>query len=229
MLGPSVFGDLSTFAMVVWATGVPLVIMTVLEVGVRTAAQAGPLWRFRTWQKMMIPLYHQLEAFVLALAAYRGGMSVYLLVVAVAGQNMATNVSDADKATVLVLLGYRALRNWGDWHEVSVQTTLRLRRKRSKSNKPWMDEYNRQLANNSERFFVRMQRCIDTRASQLVLFSAAAAWRFGAAGRIGNFSRQVLGYVLLVAICLEFLARAKAQDVDSFLRVSLKEITRDGL
>ena len=25
------------------------------EVGVRTAAQAGPLWRFRTWQKMMIP------------------------------------------------------------------------------------------------------------------------------------------------------------------------------
>lgn len=31
MLGPSVFGDLSTFAMVVWATGVPLVIMTVLE------------------------------------------------------------------------------------------------------------------------------------------------------------------------------------------------------
>lgn len=46
-----------------------------------------------------------------------------------------------DKATVLVLCAYRVLRTWGDYHGVSVQSTLRFRRREKLRNKPWMDEY----------------------------------------------------------------------------------------
>ncbi len=50
-----------------------------------------------------------------------------------------------DKATVLVLCGYRALRTWGDLHGVSVQSTLRWRRRQARKQKVWMNEYKRHL------------------------------------------------------------------------------------
>ena len=46
-----------------------------------------------------------------------------------------------DKATVLVLCGYRALRTWGDLHGVSVRSTLRWRRRQARKQKVWMNEY----------------------------------------------------------------------------------------
>lgn len=218
MLGPGMFRQLLDFVIWVWVTGAPLAIMTVTEVAVRVSAQGGPLWRWRSWRKVMIPLYHQLEALVLALMAYRGGMSIYLLKVALEAQgDLPAMVSDQDKATVLVLCAYRALRTYGDLHGVSVHQTLQQRRLRAKLNKLWMDEYQQKLQEHRARLVVKIQRMVDRKVPQL-LFLLASLIYCGA--EVFDFVRtsQVLGYVLLVAFGCEFLIRTKAQGGEIFFR-----------
>ncbi|CAE7216166.1 unnamed protein product [Symbiodinium sp. CCMP2456] len=218
MLGPGMFRQLLDFVIWVWVTGGPLAIMTVTEVAVRVSAQGGPLWRWRSWRKVMIPLYHQLEALVLALMAYRGGMGIYLLKLALEAQgNLPAMVSDQDKATVLVLCAYRALRTWGDLHGVSVHQTLQQRRLRAKLNKLWMDEYQQKLQEHRARLVVKIQRMVDRKVPQL-LFLLASLIYCGA--EVFDFVRtsQVLGYVLLVAFGCEFLIRTKAQGGEIFFR-----------
>ncbi|OLP95964.1 hypothetical protein AK812_SmicGene21847 [Symbiodinium microadriaticum] len=237
MLGPGMFRQLLNFVIwarwlistrlvvliedllrEVWVTGGPLAIMTVTEVAVRVSAQGGPLWRWRSWRKVMIPLYHQLEALVLALMAYRGGMSIYLLKVALEAQgDLPAMVSDQDKATVLVLCAYRALRTYGDLHGVSVHQTLQQRRLRAKLNKLWMDEYQQKLQEHRARLVVKLQRMVDRKVPQL-LFLLASLLYCGA--EVFDFVRtsQVLGYVLLMAFGCEFLIRTKAQGGEIFFR-----------
>ncbi|CAE7769230.1 unnamed protein product, partial [Symbiodinium pilosum] len=192
--------------------------MTILEVGVRVTAQGGPLWRWRSWRRMMIPLYHQLEAVVLAVMAFRGGMSIYLLKVALdASVVIPAAVSDQDKATVLVLCIYRALRTWGDCHGVSVHQTLQQRRRRAKMNKLWMDEYQHRLEEHRARLAVRIQHMVDTRAPQLFFLMATLAYCWAEFYDFVQTSR-VLGYVLLFAFGCEFLIRTKAQGGEIFFR-----------
>lgn len=218
MLGPSRFEGFTSFVLFVWFTGAPLAVMTILEVCIRVSVQAGPIWRFKSWRRMMIPLFHQLEAFVMAVMAFRGGMSIYLLLVAFLGDQFPTSVSDQDKATVLVLCGYRALRTWGDFHGVSVQSTLRWRRRQARRQKFWMNEYKRQLEEHRQLFFVRMQRCVDNRISQLALFFATVFYCFVEFQDAFPLTSLFWGYMLIGAFFCEFLARAKAQGGEYFFR-----------
>ena len=166
----------------------------------------------------MIPLYHQLEAVVLAVMAFRGGMSIYLLKVALdASVVIPASVSDQDKATVLVLCIYRALRTWGDCHGVSVHQTLQQRRRRAKMNKLWMDEYQHRLEEHRARLAVRIQHMVDTRAPQLFFLMATLAYCWAEFYDFVQTSR-VLGYVLLFAFGCEFLIRTKAQGGEIFFR-----------
>ena len=126
-------------------------------------------------------------------------------------------VSDQDKATVLVLCAYRALRTYGDLHGVSVHQTLQQRRLRAKLNKLWMDEYQQKLQEHRARLVVKIQRMVDRKVPQL-LFLLASLIYCGA--EVFDFVRtsQVLGYVLLVAFGCEFLIRTKAQGGEIFFR-----------
>lgn len=218
MLGPSSFETFTSFVLFVWFTGAPLAVMTILEVCIRVSVQAGPIWRFKSWRWMMIPLYHQLEAFVMAVMAFRGGMSIYLLLLALLGGESPTSVQDQDKATVLVLCGYRALRTWGDLHGVSVQSTLRWRRRQARKQKVWMNEYKRQLQEHRQLFFVRMQRCFDHRLSQLTLLWATILYCFMEFQDSFPIASEIFGYILLGAFFCEFIARAKAQGGERFFR-----------
>ena len=126
-------------------------------------------------------------------------------------------VSDQDKATVLVLCAYRALRTYGDLHGVSVHQTLQQRRLRAKLNKLWMDEYQQKLQEHRARLVVKLQRMVDRKVPQL-LFLLASLLYCGA--EVFDFVRtsQVLGYVLLMAFGCEFLIRTKAQGGEIFFR-----------
>lgn len=218
MLGPSSFESFTSFVLFVWFTGAPLAVMTILEVCIRVSVQAGPIWKFKSWRWMMIPLYHQLEAFVMAVMAFRGGMSIYLLLLAVLGGESPTSVQDQDKATVLVLCGYRALRTWGDLHGVSVRSTLRWRRRQARKQKVWMNEYKCQLEEHRQLFFVRMQRCFDHRLSQLTLLWATILYCFMEFQDSFPITSEIVGYILLGAFFCEFIARAKAQGGERFFR-----------
>ena len=125
-LGPSAFPRFASFVFFVWVTGAPLAIMTVLEVCIRVSVQAGPVWRLRSWRRMMIPLFHQLEALALCAMAYRGGMSIYLLFVALGGAVMPTATSDQAGKSHEPWSHGRTHRNPGEIplqrHEIQVST-----------------------------------------------------------------------------------------------------------
>ncbi|CAE7247537.1 unnamed protein product [Symbiodinium natans] len=192
--------------------------MTIIEVGVAILAEdddpPAPCELLESTFR-----YHQLEALVLVAMAYRGIMSIYLLRAALTPEwdSIPPSVSDQDKATVLILCGYRALRTWGDLHCVSVQQTLQQRRLRAKKNKLWMDEYLHRLKEHRARLVVRIQRMVDRKLPQL-LFLLASLLYCGA--EFFDFVRtsQVLGYVLVIAFGCEFLIRTKAQGGEIFFR-----------
>ena len=109
----------------------------------------------------MIPLCHQLEALVLAIMIFRLGMSIYLLHVALQGGALPVSVSNLDKATVLILCVYRALRTWEEFRGISVQETLHERRKKASMKKLWMHEFKEAWQEHRARQVVRILGSVD--------------------------------------------------------------------
>eukprot|EP00439_Symbiodinium_sp_Y106_P022618 s5901_g2.t2 len=223
LVGPEPFGRLIEYATWVWATGSFLVLGTVLEILARVSAQGGPVWRWRSWRRMMIPLCHQLEALVLAIMIFRLGMSIYLLHVALQGGALPVSVSNLDKATVLILCVYRALRTWEKFRGISVQETLHERRKKASMKKLWMHEFKEAWQEHRARQVVRIQQVLNKKWVQMLFFVSSLTY---CAVEFFAFVRtsEVLGYALLFALGAEFLLRAWAQGGEHFFRPSLNKM-----
>ena len=183
----------------------------------------GSYRNLRSWRRMMIPLYHQLEALVLAVMMFRLAMSIYLLNVALQGDPLPVSVSNQDKATVLVLCGYRALRTFGDWRGVSVHQALHERRKKASMKKLWMDEFRDAWQEHRARPVVRAQQVLNKKWLQMLFLLASVTY---CVVEFFDFvvTSEVLGYVLLVALLAEFLVRTRAQGGEHFFRPFLNKM-----